>query len=62
MEPGSQAETSPEPSPNRLADVLGTLIALLTLIVPSVAIAYFSSEAPEVWQTPNHHLIHLDRE
>lgn len=60
MEPGSQAETSPEPTSNRLADLLGTLIALLTLIIPGVAIAYFSSEAQEGWQSPNYHLIHPD--
>ncbi|HIK55702.1 MAG TPA: hypothetical protein IGS37_11130 [Synechococcales cyanobacterium M55_K2018_004] len=43
MEPGSRADAPFEPYPSRIADVIGTLIALLTLVVPVAAIAYFSS-------------------
>ncbi|GAB4473132.1 MAG: hypothetical protein OHK0037_33390 [Elainellaceae cyanobacterium] len=43
MEPGSRNDTSPEPSPYRAAEIAGTFIAVLTLVVPVAAIAYFST-------------------
>ncbi|HEY9619626.1 MAG TPA: hypothetical protein V6C78_04610 [Crinalium sp.] len=46
MESGSRADNPPGRTSNRLADVVGTLIALLTLIMPMMAIAYYSSTSP----------------
>ncbi|HEY9696597.1 MAG TPA: hypothetical protein V6D10_05005 [Trichocoleus sp.] len=43
MESGSQTGDPPERTTQRVADVIGTLIALLTLFVPIFAIAHFSS-------------------
>jgi len=51
MESGSQVETLTEP-PSRLANIAGTLIALITLILPVVAIAYYSA-SPSPIPTPN---------
>ncbi|MBD1911692.1 MULTISPECIES: hypothetical protein [unclassified Leptolyngbya] len=52
MESGSQVETFTEPPPHRLANIAGTLIALVTLILPVAAIAYYSTSPPPV-STPN---------
>lgn len=46
MQSGSQVETLTEPPPSRLASVVGTLIALVTLVLPVAAIAYYSSAPP----------------
>ncbi|GAB4154613.1 MAG: hypothetical protein Fur0046_34520 [Cyanobacteria bacterium J069] len=46
MEPGSRTDASPEPFISGAADIAGTFIALLTLIVPVAAIAYFSTPTP----------------
>jgi hypothetical protein len=46
MQSGSQIETLTEPPPSRLANVIGTLIALMTLVLPVAAIAYYSSNPP----------------
>ena len=67
MEPGSTASNSAIPTSQPLANLMGTLIALLTLIVPVIAIAYFSSNqffsdsfsseefsANQSWQVPPH--------
>lgn len=43
MESGSQVSDPVERTSQRLAHLLGTVIALLTLIVPIFAIANFSS-------------------
>jgi hypothetical protein len=43
MEPGSRADNPPEQASSKLADIVGTLIAILTLIMPMVAIAYYST-------------------
>jgi hypothetical protein len=43
MESGSQAENPPGRSSQKLADIIGTAIALLTLTLPLVAIAHFST-------------------
>jgi len=51
MESGSRVETITEP-PSRLASFAGTLIALITLILPVAAIAYYSSSSPPL-ATPN---------
>ncbi|NJR65054.1 MAG: hypothetical protein HC772_06600 [Leptolyngbyaceae cyanobacterium CRU_2_3] len=52
MEPGSQASDPPERAFQSLANVMGTLIALLTLTVPIAAIAHFSSIDRPTWQSP----------
>jgi len=46
MEPGSRSDTSPEPPLYRAAEIAGTFIAVLTLVVPVAAIAYFSTPIP----------------
>jgi hypothetical protein len=52
MEPGStSADNSARPS-QKLANVIGTLIALITLAVPLLAIAHYSSGSSGGWQTP----------
>lgn len=51
MESGSRVETFAEPPPHRLANIAGTLIALVTLILPVAAIAYYSTSPPP--STPN---------
>ena len=43
MEPGSLPANPSERSTSRAADFIGTIIALLTLIVPLAVIAYYSS-------------------
>ncbi|MDJ1175420.1 hypothetical protein PJF56_11260 [Roseofilum sp. BLCC_M91] len=43
MESESESGTRAEPQKPRLADVIGTFIALLTLTLPLWAIAYYSS-------------------
>jgi hypothetical protein len=50
MESGSQPDLPPNPSSQRLASLVGTFIALLTLAVPLLAIAYFSSSSLDLWQ------------
>jgi|GEM_PF-1294961 len=46
MESGSRVETLTEPPPSRLANFVGIVIALVTLVLPMVAIAYYSSMPP----------------
>ncbi|MBD1852218.1 hypothetical protein [Leptolyngbya sp. FACHB-711] len=52
MESGSQASEPPGRAALRVADVAGTLIALLTLLTPIVTIAYFSSVNAQSLQSP----------
>jgi hypothetical protein len=47
MESGSQVNEPPGRTSQRLASLVGTLIALITLIVPIFAIAHFSSASYE---------------
>jgi hypothetical protein len=51
MESGSQAGDG-ERTSQPLANLMGALIALLTLAVPIVSIAHFSSVDLAVWHTP----------
>jgi hypothetical protein len=57
MEPGSRGGSlrstlrSAQSSPHKLANVMGTVVALLTLTVPLFTIAHFSSPQ-QTWQTP----------
>jgi len=53
MESGSRTDTSPEQTSHKLADFIGTLIALLTLVLPIMTIAYYSSlESPDFFSPP----------
>lgn len=45
MESGSQSVNAPARSRNCAADVVGVVIALVTLIVPLAVIAYYSGES-----------------
>jgi len=45
MESGSPSANVPDRPANRFAAVLGTLVALVTLILPVVIIAYYSSDS-----------------
>lgn len=44
MESGSEPANLPSKPHHRLADLVGTAIALLTLTLPLLAIAYYSSD------------------
>lgn len=57
MESGSRTDNPPGQTPHRLANIFGTLIALMTLTIPVFAIAYFSSNSVEVWQPPVYPLV-----
>lgn len=50
MDSGSQTDIPHKRSSDRLANLVGTLIALLTLILPIITIAYFSPNRAESWQ------------
>lgn len=54
MEPGSRASSSVGQTSYKFANLMGTIIALLTLTVPLFAIAHFSSANQQFWrpQTP----------
>jgi hypothetical protein len=54
MDSGSQADQPPERTSSRLANVFGTLIALLTLTLPIIAIAYFSSANADPTPPPSY--------
>lgn len=45
MEPGSPSGNSSEPLNCKWADIIGALIALITIVVPTLVIAYYSSNA-----------------
>lgn len=46
----SDPAPSPERPPQRLADLVGTVIALVTLTLPFFVIAHYSSNSVEVLQ------------
>ncbi|MBW4651991.1 MAG: hypothetical protein KME20_02875 [Kaiparowitsia implicata GSE-PSE-MK54-09C] len=50
----SQLDNPPERVSNRLAELIGALIALMTLTIPVVAIAYFSSSSLQVLPPPGY--------
>jgi hypothetical protein len=53
MEPGStSADIAAKQNSQKLANVIGTLIALLTLAVPLLAIVHYSSGSSGNWQAP----------
>ncbi len=43
MNPNSQSANSSDTYPHRLAEVVGTVIAIITLILPVFVIAHYSS-------------------
>ena len=45
MDSASQSEIPPEEPPSRLSNFIGVLVAILTLTLPMVVIAHFSSGA-----------------
>ncbi|MDA0672343.1 MAG: hypothetical protein O3C67_01365 [Cyanobacteria bacterium] len=45
MESASSSEPPPHPPSNRIAHLIGGVVALITLTLPLVAIAHFSSTA-----------------
>jgi hypothetical protein len=58
MESGSQTDKSPEHPPKAIANIAGTLIALLTLIIPLISIAHFSSNSTEAWRPSTYQMLH----
>ncbi|MBF2079118.1 MAG: hypothetical protein IGR76_11520 [Synechococcales cyanobacterium T60_A2020_003] len=60
MESGSQPDIPHKQSSQRFAHIIGTLIALLTLAVPLLTIAYFSSTPTESWQSPVYRVLPRD--
>ncbi len=62
MEPGSQAEPA-EHSPHTFATAIGTLIALLTLVVPIYTIGQFSaSRTDQLMRSPAQLLPNMKQE
>lgn len=51
MESESQPARSGEKSTDRLADLIGTLIAVLTLTLPLLAVARYSPSQINPWQS-----------
>ncbi|MGQ4646690.1 hypothetical protein [Lyngbya aestuarii] len=57
MESTGSSANSSEPHPHRWAEVIGTVIALLTLTLPLCVIAYYSSSSSlDVWEQTNYPL------
>lgn len=52
MNSNSQSANSPHTNPHRLADIVGTAIALLTLTLPMVVIANYSQARVPTGQQP----------
>ncbi|MGQ9872066.1 hypothetical protein [Leptodesmis sp.] len=49
MESSSQSGSpSSNPQPDRLADVVGTIIAILTLVLPTLVISYYSNSSSAI--------------
>ncbi|NJO73884.1 MAG: hypothetical protein HC833_09125 [Leptolyngbyaceae cyanobacterium RM1_406_9] len=57
MESGSRTDNPPGRTSHRLANIIGTLIALMTLTIPVFAIAHFSSDSVEIWQPSTYPLL-----
>ncbi|MGK7924100.1 MAG: hypothetical protein AB4290_02405 [Spirulina sp.] len=47
MEPGDPSKTASEPPTQGWAGILGIAIAVLTLVIPTLVIAYYSSPSPK---------------
>jgi hypothetical protein len=62
MESSSQSEPPPKSTLPWPGQVVGTIIALLTLAIPLFAIAYFASQTLEPWQTPAYPVLRSTRE
>lgn len=56
MESVSSSETPPEPPSSRFAHVIGAVVALLTLTLPLVVIAHYSSVNIRTPVTPGYPL------
>jgi|GEM_PF-2811228 len=62
MDSSSQPDKPPQETSQALANLVGTLIALLTLVAPILAIAAFSSPASEWIQSPSSYPMVIPRE
>jgi lipopolysaccharide/colanic/teichoic acid biosynthesis glycosyltransferase len=61
MNSNSQSANSPDTYSQRLADIVGTMIALLTLTLPVFIIAHYSSpDVQKNQQTLNYKLSHRE--
>ncbi|NER78500.1 MAG: hypothetical protein F6K42_02780 [Leptolyngbya sp. SIO1D8] len=56
MESASSSENPPEPPSSRFAPVIGTVVGLLTLTLPLLAIAYYSSTNTQTPTLPTYPL------
>ncbi|MGF1458237.1 MAG: hypothetical protein ACFBSG_04355 [Leptolyngbyaceae cyanobacterium] len=56
MESVSSSENPPEPPSNRFAHFVGTVVAILTLMLPVLAIAHFSAADPPPATLPSYPL------
>ncbi len=56
MESASTSENPPEPPSSRFSHFVGTVIALLTLMLPILAIAHFSVADPPPATLPSYPL------
>ncbi|MGJ3247210.1 MAG: hypothetical protein ACFE0I_14200 [Elainellaceae cyanobacterium] len=59
MESGSSSSQTDKPherSHTTLSNIIGTVVALVTLVIPILSIAYFSSSA-EIWQPPTYQFL-----
>ena len=56
MESTSSSENPPEPPSSRFAHVVGTVVALLTLTLPLLAIAHYSSANTQMPPLPGYPL------
>jgi hypothetical protein len=50
----SQLDNPPERISSRFAEFVGTLIALITLTIPVIALAYFSSSSVQLLSPPGY--------
>ncbi|MGF1498728.1 MAG: hypothetical protein ACFB8W_18160 [Elainellaceae cyanobacterium] len=57
MDSGSQTDKPPQERSHTLANIIGTLIALLTLIAPVLAIASFSNTSNDLLRSPTYQLL-----
>lgn len=52
MESASQSDNPPQEPPTRLSSLLGVVVAVLTLTLPIVAIAHYSSARMDALEAP----------
>ncbi|MEM7773916.1 MAG: hypothetical protein AAF327_25860 [Cyanobacteria bacterium P01_A01_bin.37] len=52
MDSGSQSDKPPQEPSRLFANIIGTAIAVITLITPIIAIALFSSQSGDILRSP----------